>query len=102
MKLVYEKIKIPVTTTTNNKLMRYKYQKLYYAIIIKDCNKYSSIGNKQRIDIAMTDENLKILSFQYDMHENTVYENKKASTTIILPKNTYNNLKINTYFTTEE
>ena len=102
MRLVYKGIKIPVTNTHNDKLMRFKHQKLYYAIIIKECNRYSSIGNKQRIDIAMTDDNLNILSFLYDMHENTVFENKKATTTIIIPKNTFNNLEINTNFTTED
>lgn len=102
MKLIYKGIKIPVTNTHNDKLMRYKHQKLYYAIIIKKCNRYSSIGNKQRIDIAMTDDNLNILSFQYDMHENTVFENKLATTTIIIPRNTYKNLEINTNFTTED
>ena len=32
------------------------------------------------------------------MHENTVFENKKATKTIILPLNYYDNLEINTKF----
>jgi hypothetical protein len=99
MKLVYKKQEIPVTTTTNPNLMRFKFQKLYYAIIINNCNRYSSIASKQRIDIAMTDNNLNILSFKHGMHENTVYENKQATKTILLPLNTFTNLEENTSFT---
>ena len=50
----------------------------------------------------MTDDNLKILSYKLEMHENTVYENKNASKTIILPLNTFTNIEENTYFTLEE
>ena len=102
MKLIYNNTKISVTTTNNNMIMRYKYQKLYYAIIINNCNRYSSIGSKQRVDIAMTDNNYKILSLKKQMHENTVYENKNATKVIILPPNTFNNLKVNTCFKIEE
>ena len=102
MKLIYNNKEISVTNTYNNLIMRYKYQKLYYAIIINECNKYSSIHNKQRIDIVMTDNNLKILSIKRNMHENTIYENKEANKTIILPPNTFPNLKENTYFTTKD
>ena len=102
MNLIYEKNKIPVTQTTNNTIMRYKYQKLYYAIIINNCNRYSSVGSKQRIDIAMTNDDLKILSFKKNMHENTIYENKKATKVILLPPNKFNNIKINTCFTIGE
>lgn len=82
--------------------MRYKFQKLYYAIIINNCNRYSSIASKQRTDIIMTDDNLNILSYKYEMHENTVYENKNATTTILLPLNTFPNLEENTNFTLEK
>lgn len=99
MKLVYQDKEIPVTITKNPNLMRYKFQKLYYAIIIENCNRYSSIASKQRIDIVMTDNNLNILSYKYEMHENTVYENKEASKTILLPLNTFPNLKESIQFT---
>lgn len=99
MKLVYKNKEVSVTTTTNPGLMRYKFQKLYYAIIIKNCNRYSSIASKQRIDIAMTDDNLKILSFKSAMHENTVYENQTATTTILLPLNHFDNLETGIPFT---
>lgn len=102
MKLIYNNKEISVTNTYNNLIMRYKYQKLYYAIIINECNKYSSIHNKQRVDIVMTDNNLKILAIKRNMHENTIYENKKADKTIILPLNTFPDLKENTYFTTKD
>ena len=98
MKLVYKDKKIMVTTTNNSMIMRYKFQKLYYAIIINNCNRYSSIASKQRVDIVMTDDNLKILSYKLEMHENTVYENKNATKTILLPLNTFDNLEENTYF----
>ncbi len=101
MKLIYDNKEIPVTTTDNKTIMRYKYQKLYYAIIINNCNNYSSISSKQRIDLVMTDNNLKILSIKKEMHENTIYKNNKASKTIILPPDTFN-LKTNTYFTIKE
>ena len=102
MKLIYNNTKISVTTTNNNMIMRYKYQKLYYAIIINNCNRYSSIGSKQRIDIAMTDDKFNILSFKKEMHENTVYENKEATKVILLPLDIFSNIKINTCFKLEE
>ena len=64
MNLVYNQEKIPVTITKNKNIMRYKFPKLYYAIIIEDCNRYSSIASKQRVDIVMTDNDLKILSYK--------------------------------------
>ena len=93
MKLIYMDKKITLTTTNNKNIMRYKFQKLYYAILINDCNRYSSIASKQRIDIAMTDNNLKILSYKLGMHENTVFENKKATKTILLPLGFLQNTK---------
>lgn len=98
MKLIYNNKEIDATITTNNRIMRYKFQKLYYAIIINNCNKYSSIASKQRTDIVMTDDNYNILSIKKEMHENTVYENNKASKTIILPLNYFSDLKENTKF----
>ena len=102
MNLIYNKNKVMVTETTNKDILKYHFQKLYYAIIIKNCNRYSSIANKQRVDIAMTDNNLNILSFKKAMHENTFYENKDATTTILLPLNCFKDLKENTKFLLEE
>lgn len=102
MKLVYKDKEINVTKTINEHIMRYKFQKLYYAIIINNCNRYSSIASKQRVDIVMTDDKLNILSFKLNMHENTVYENELATTTILLPPNTFSNLEHNTSFTLKE
>ena len=98
MQLKYKDNTIPVTTTHNKSILKYHFQKLYYAIIIYNCNRYSSIANKQRVDIVMTDDNLKILSIKKEMHENTVYENIEATTTILLPLNKFNNLETNTKF----
>ncbi len=98
MKLKYKNILIPVTQTHNNLIMRYRFQKLYYAIIIYDCNRYSSIASKQRVDIVMTDENFNILSYLKEMHENTVFENPDAKITILLPLNSIENLEVNTKF----
>ena len=101
MKLKYQNEKLDVTTTTNKTIIKYKIQKLYYAIIIKNCNRYSSIANKQRVDVVMTDENLVILSIKRDMHENTFVENTNASTTILLPLNSFTNLEVGQKFTLE-
>ena len=99
MKLIYNNKEISVTKTYNKTIMRYKYQKLYYAIIINDCNNYSSILNKQKIDVVLTDNNLKIISIKRNMHENTIFKDDKANKTILLPPNTFTDLKLNTYFT---
>ena len=101
MKLKYKETKIDVTTTTNPNLLKYRFQKLYYAIIIKNCNRYSSIANKQRIDVVMTDDNLSILSIKREMHENTFFENEEATTCILLPLNSIPNLEIGEKFTLE-
>lgn len=102
MRLKYNDQEVMVTETRNSSILRYHFQKLYYAIIIRDCNSYSSIGNKQRIDVLMTDDNLKILSFKREMHENTIIKNKDATTTILLPLNSFENLKIDTFLKIEE
>ena len=101
MKLKYDNEILDVTTTTNKTIIKYKIQKLYYAIIIKDCNRYSSIANKQRVDVVMTDDNLKILAFKLDMHENTFFETKEATTTILLPKGSIKTLEIGKNFILE-
>ena len=98
MKLQYKDNTINVTTTTNKLIMKYHFQKLYYAIIIKNCNRYSSIANKQRFDVVMTDDNLTIVSYKYGMHENTVFSNESATTTILLPLNRFNNLEVGQKF----
>ena len=95
MKLKYNNSEIMVTITNNKKILCYKFQKLYYAIIIENCNCYSSILNKQRIDVLMVDSNLKVLSIKRNMHENTIFEDKNAIKTILLPIGTFLNLKIN-------
>ena len=38
------------------------------------------------------------LSFKLDMHENTFFENKEATTTILLPKGSIKTLKIGKNF----
>lgn len=102
MKIEYQNTEIMVTSTTNPNLLKYHFQKLYYAIMIKKCNRYSSISNKQRIDVVMTDDNLKILYIKRDMHENTFIEEKNATTTILLPLGTFKNLKIGDYLHLKE
>ena len=101
MNLIYKDSSVMATITTNKNILKYHFQKLYYAIIIKNCNRYSSIANKQRIDVVMTDDKFNILSFKRQMHENTFYENKKATTTILLPLNCFENIEINTTFKLE-
>lgn len=101
MKLKYQNQTIDVTTTTNKTIIKYRFQKLYYAIIIKNCNRYSSIANKQRVDAIMTDDNLTILSIKFDMHENTFVENTDATTTILLPPNSIQNIEVGQKFILE-
>lgn len=98
MQLKYQNKSINVTTTTNKTILKFHFQKLYYAIMIKDCNRYSSIGNKQRVDVVMTDDNLTILSIKKEMHENTVFATEEATTTILLPPNSFPNLEIGQTF----
>lgn len=88
---------IIVTNTDNVKILSYKFQKLYYAIIINNCNHYSSILNKQRIDVVMINNEFKVLAIKREMHENTVYENKNANKTILLPLGTFRDLKVGDY-----
>lgn len=102
MKLKYNNQTIPVTTTKNSQILKYHFQKLYYAIIIKECNRYSTIAHKQRIDVVMTDDRLNILSIKKEMHENTVFEDKKATTTILLPLNYFEDLEKGKTFQLEE
>ncbi len=102
MNLVYKENSIMVTKTNNKEILKYHFQKLYYAIIIENCNRYSSIANKQRVDIIMTDDNFKILSWKREMHENTFYENSEATTTILLPLNYFKDLEENTYLSLKE
>ena len=90
------------TETTNKTILKYHFQKLYYAIMIRNCNRYSSIANKQRIDVVLTDDDLNILSIKKEMHENTFCENKQATTTILMPLNYFSDLKIGTKFKIEK
>ena len=94
MQLKYKNDSIMITCTTNLKILSYKFQKLYYAIIIDNCNKYSSILNKQRIDVIMVDNDFRVLSIKRGMHENTIYEDKMATKTLLLPLGTFNDLKV--------
>lgn len=98
MKIIYKGKELNATITTNPRLMRYKFQKLYYAIIINNCNSYSSIASKQRVDVVMTDNDYNILSIKREMHENTIYENINANKTILLPLNYFEDLEKNTKF----
>ena len=102
MKLIYKKKPINVTVTNNPNLLKYHFQKLYYAIIIKNCNSYSSVANKQRIDVVFVDEQLKIISVKKEMHENTIVKNDQATTAILLPLNYFEYLEVGTFFEIED
>lgn len=98
MKLVYKNKEIEVTQTHNNRIMQYKIPKLRHAIIIYDCNAYSSIGSKQRYDMALTDDNFHIVLYRHGMHENTIQRDNRAKHTILVPLDTFNDLELNTRF----
>ena len=98
MKLVYKNQEIEVTQTHNNKIMQYKFPKLRHAIIIYDCNSYSSIGSKQRYDMALTDDDFHIITICQEMHENTIQRDNRAKHTILVPLGTFDDLEINTKF----
>ena len=100
--LPYHTESVDVPTPTRHMLLKYNFQKIYYAIIIKNYNRYSSIANKQRVDVVMTDDNLKILSYKREMHENTFFANELATTTILLPLNYFPDLEIGKNFSLEE
>ena len=90
-----------VISTNNTRILNYVFRKLYHAIIINNCNRYSSILNKQKIDIVMVDDNFKILSIKRKMNENTIYENKNASKVVLLPLGMFDDLVVDDYFTVE-
>ena len=98
MKLVYKEKEIEVTQTHNKSIMRYRFPKLRNAIIIYNCNSYSSIGSKQRVDMALTDDNFNIVLYRYAMHENTIQTDERAKHTILIPLNTFTNLEKDTKF----
>lgn len=98
MKLVYKNKEIEVTQTHNQEIMKYKFPKLRYAIILYDCNSYSSVGSKQRVDIVLVDDKFHIVKIRYAMHENTIQTDTRASHTIILPLDTFDDLEIGTKF----
>jgi len=102
MKLTYKNKEVDLTQTHNELIMQYKFPKLRNAIIIYDCNTYSSILSKQRVDIALVDDKLNIITYRYSMHENTILKDEKAKHTILIPLNTFNNLEENTRFTLKD
>lgn len=101
MKLKYNNDSVMVTYTNNLKILNYRFQKLYYAIIIENCCRYSSVLNKQRIDVIMVDDFFKVLSIKRNMHENTVFETIGAKRTILLPLGVFSDLKVNDILTIE-
>ena len=98
MKLVYKNKDIGVTFTHNEKIMRYKVQKLYFAYYIVDCKKYSSIMSKQEVDVVSVDKDDVIKGFVYNMHINTVFSARGGVNTIILPCGYFDNLQIGEKF----
>ena len=98
MKLVYKNDEIEVTQTHNKRIMYYKIPKLRNAIIIYDCNSYSSIGSKQRVDMVLVDDNFHIISICKEMHENTIQIDERAKHTILIPLNTLKDLELSTKF----
>lgn len=94
MKLLYNNKEIPVTFTHNPIIMRNKVMKLYFAYYIIECNRYSSIKNRYRVDIIMVDENNIIVGYKQDMHTNTVYSNELAKNCIITPVGYFDNIEI--------
>ena len=50
----------------------------------------------------MTDDNLTILSYKKEMHENTFFEDKNATTTVLLPLNVFSNLEVGQRFYLEQ
>lgn len=93
MKLIYNNKDIDVTFTHNQLIMRNKVMKLYYAYYIIDCNRYSSIKNRYNVDVIMVDKDNIIVSYQKDMHINTVHSHKKAKNCIITPVEYFDNIK---------
>lgn len=98
MRVRYKNQELMITETKSSTILKYHFQKIYYAILIRDCNRYSSIGNKQRVDVVMLNQDLEILSFKRAMHENTFFEEKNAVNVMLLPVDAISNLEVGSKF----
>jgi len=94
MYLVYKDKEISCVETGIETFLRYKVQKIYYAVLMRNKNRFSTILSLQNIDIMILDDEYKILSYKHNMKPNTVFEDKNGSIVIILPPNYYENIEI--------
>lgn len=97
MDLIYKDKSIKCTRTYEQKPMKYRYEKLYFGIIINDCNRYSSLNSLQYTDVCLVDEDYKILELKKNMHPNTYIECDEAVMAIITPKD-YFDIEKDKYF----
>ena len=94
MYLVYKDKEIRCVETGIETFLRYKVEKIYYAVVIRNCNRFSTILSLQNIDIMILDNDYKILSYKHNMKPNTVFEDKNGSIVVVLPPNYYENIEI--------
>jgi len=94
MNLVYKDKKIRCVETGIETFLRYKAEKLYYAVILRNRNRFSTILSLQIIDVMVLDDDYKIISFKHNMKPNTVYEDKNGSIVVVLPPNYYEDIEV--------
>lgn len=94
MYLEYNNNKIICVETKVESFLKYRLEKLYYAVIIYNKNRFSTILSLQNIDLVILDDNYKIVSFKLNMVPNTVYEDKSGNIIVILPVGYYKDLEV--------
>ena len=94
MKLLYHNQEIDMTYTHNPLILKYRAMKLYHAFYLIGYNRYSSIKNRYRIDAILVDDNNTIVTYQQDMHINTVCSHEEAKNIILTPSGYVKDLKV--------
>lgn len=71
----------------NNKPLYLRYEKLYFGIIINECNRYSALKVLHKTDVALVNDDYVIVELVKGIHPNTYIENERATRAILLPPN---------------
>ena len=71
----------------NKKPLYLRYEKLYFGIIINECNRYSALKVFYKTDVALVNNDYEIVELSKGIHPNTYIENEKATRAILLPLN---------------
>lgn len=71
----------------NKKPLYLRHEKLYFGVVINECNRYSSLKVLYKTDAALVNDDYEIVEISKGMHPNTYIENEKATRAILLPLN---------------